>query len=81
MGRKVLGYILLIIAVFLTLAIVGQLPALITVIIHFLAIFRGRLSADQVGFALGQMVVWVIHFVLTILAWKYGLRFVRKFSN
>lgn len=78
MSKRIFGVVFIIIGVILTLAIVGQLPTLFGVVSSFFAMFTGKLDASQVGETIGHMIYWIIHFALTILVWKYGVRWARN---
>ena len=78
MSKRIFGIVFISLAAILTLAIVGQLPTLFGVLFSFFAIFTGKLDAYQVGKTMGNVIYWVIHFVLTILFWRYGVRWSRK---
>lgn len=77
-SKKIIGYIFIILAITLTLAIIGLLPTLFGVVISFSQIFTGKLNGFQIGEVFGQLIYWIIHFVVTILLWKYGIRWVSK---
>lgn len=75
--RKILGYIFIVVAIILTLAIVGQLPELIGTIIGVFKIFTGALDSYQVGKVIGTTIYWTIHIALTITIWIYGRRWIK----
>jgi predicted membrane protein len=77
-SRKIVGYVFIIVAVLLTLAIVGQLPTIFGMIHSFFKIFTGKLNSDQTGEIFGHIIYWIIHFVATFALWKYGIRWTRK---
>jgi hypothetical protein len=76
--RKIVGYFFLLIAGFLTLAIIGLLPTLLRTIFGFFIIFTGNLDASQVGFVTGSLIYWILHFMATISLWKHGMRRIKK---
>ena len=76
--KRILGVIFIIIALLLTLAILGQLPTLFQVIINFFAVFTGKLSSSQVGEVIGHIIYWAVHFTVTIMFWKYGIDWLKK---
>lgn len=76
--RKILGYIFIVVAIILTLAIVGQLPKLTGAIIGVFKIFTGALDSYQVGNVIGTIIYWLIHITLTITLWIYGRRWIRN---
>ena len=78
MSKRIFGVVFIILAAILTLAILGQLTTLIKVLFNFFAIFTGKMDAFQVGQTIGNVIYWVIHFVLTIALWRYGIRWSRK---
>ncbi len=77
-SKRIFGFVFIPIAILLTLAIIGQLPTLILVVISFFSIFTGKLNSFQVGEAFGHIIYWVAHFTGTILLWKYGIQWSRK---
>jgi hypothetical protein len=77
-SKKIAGWVFVIIATLLTLAIIGQLPQLFGSVVGFYMIFTGKLDASQTGNATGHIIYWVFHFAVTIALWKYGVRWIRK---
>lgn len=77
-NKKVFGYIFIVVAVILTLAIVGQIPQLFGAIFDFFKVFTGALDGYQVGHVVGTLIYWIFHFALTIGLWIYGTRWVRN---
>ena len=76
--KRILGIIFIALALLLTLAIVGQLPALFQVSINFFAVFTGKSDSSEIGEAIGHVIYWAVHFTLTIVLWKYGIRWLKK---
>ena len=77
-SKRILGFVFLLLASLLTLAIVGQQPELFRVLFDFFATFKGNMDATQVGETIGHIIYWLIHFALTIALWRYGVRWIRK---
>ena len=77
-SKKFFGVVFIILALLLTLAILGQLPSLFEVIINFFRIFTGKLNSSQVGEEIGHVIYWTVHFTLTIIFWKYGIQWLKK---
>ena len=77
-SKRIYGYVFILLAILLTLAIIGQLPTLIGVLFGFLKIFTGKLDSSQIGEVIGPIIYWIFHFVATIALWKYGIRWSRK---
>jgi hypothetical protein len=77
-NKKVFGYIFIVVAVILTLAIVGQVSQLFGAILDFFKVFTGTLDGHQVGQVVGALVYWIFHFALTISLWIYGRRCIRN---
>jgi len=75
--KKILGYVFIVIAVLLFIAIVGQLPKLLAAIFGFFKIFTGELDGYQVGRVIGSIVVWILHFGITISLWVVGRRWIK----
>jgi hypothetical protein len=75
--RKIVGYIFIVIAIILTLAIVGQLPNLIGTIFSVFKIFTETLDSYQVGKVIGTTTYYIIHIALTIALWIYGRRWIK----
>jgi hypothetical protein len=81
MAKHLLGWIFILVAIILTLAILGQLASLFSAIFQFFAIFTGEIDSYQIGRAIGGLIYWVFHFAATIALWRFGLRFIKKISN
>jgi hypothetical protein len=80
-SRKIIGYIFVVIAIILTLTIVGLLPKLIGTIFGIFKIFMGKLDSYQVGQVIGTAIYWTVHISLTILLWIYGRRWIKINQN
>lgn len=75
--KKIFGYIFIVIAIILTIPIVGLFPNLLETIIEFFKIFTGSLDSYEVGKVMGLLVYWIVHFVLTITLWIYSNRWIK----
>jgi Na+/phosphate symporter len=80
-AKRIFGFIFLVIAVLLSLAIVGQLAQFLAAIIGFFQIFTGALDGHQTGYVLGTLFFWILHITITILLWVYGLRWIKSKKN
>lgn len=76
--KKVFGYIFIVIAAILSLAIIGQTSTIISAVFEFFKIFTGYVEASDAGHAIGHLSYWIIHFSLMIILWIYGLRWTKK---
>lgn len=77
-SKRISGYVFILLASLLTLAIVGQLPTLFGVLFSFFKIFTGNLDSSEIGKVIGHIIYWILHFVSTLALWKYGLRWSKK---
>jgi len=75
--KKVAGIVFLIIALILTIAIPGQLSAIITIIFGVVSMFSGDTNAQNAAYALGGLAYWVFHGFVAFMFWKYGLKWVK----
>jgi hypothetical protein len=76
--KKVIGYLFLVIAGVLILAIFGQLGAFAGAILGFFKIFSGSLNADEAGSVTGHFIYWVLYVALTIVLFIYGKKWISK---
>ena len=76
--RKIFGIILYLFGALLILAFVGQITKFISVIVGFFKIFSGDLNGSQIGYSLGQVFYWMLHFAIIYFAFKYGTKLVKK---
>lgn len=76
--KKIFGYIFIVFAAIMTLAIVGQLSQIFAAIIGFFKIFTGTLDSYQIGKGIGTFMYWILHFAATIALWVYGRRWIKK---
>lgn len=76
--KKVFGYIFIVLAVLLVIALLGLLKSFAVDVISFFAIFTGRLDAYQIGVVMGSLLYWVMHISAIFLLWKYGRRWTSK---
>ncbi len=77
-SKKVFGYLFIALAAILTLAILGQLQALLSAISGIFIIFTGKLNGYQSGVLFGHFIYWVIHISLTVLLWNYGIKWTKR---
>ena len=80
-SKRIFGYVFIVLAALLTLAIVGQIPTLFGVVASFFKIFTGKLNSYQIGETIGRIIYWIVHFAATIALWKYGVKWSRKQVN
>ena len=79
MTKKISGYLFIVIAVLLILALFGQFSAFLSSVENFLLTFTGRLTAYEAGEAFGHLIYWTIHILAIILLLKYARKWlVRK---
>ena len=71
MNLKSWRIIALIFAILFTLSILIQIPALIGVVVKIVMLFNGELNPDHTGYLLGQILYWMLHFLITISLWRY----------
>lgn len=76
-SRKILGYIFIIIAIFLTLALIVLLPQLIKVL---LAMFKPNSNSFEIGYSVGYIAFLIIQTMITIILWRVGIRWTKKKS-
>jgi hypothetical protein len=77
-ARKILGYIFILLAILLTLALVGQLQKFLGALIGVIKIFGSQMDGNQVGQILGTFVYWIIHISLTVFLWTIGRRWIKS---
>lgn len=76
--KRITGFILILIAIVLTLAIFGQLPELFGAIFGFFKIFTGKLDSYQIGEISGRIIYWIVHIISTLALWGYGIKWSKK---
>lgn len=76
--RKIFGLIFIIIAILLSLAIVGQLPQFIGAILGLMKLISGRLDSYQTGRLFGHLTVSAIHIGLMVTLYIIGFRWLKK---
>lgn len=81
MTKRIFGYLFIVLAILLTLAIIGQLQGLLGALFGFFKIFTGTVDENGVGYALGMITYWIIHFFLTITLWNYGRKWIKTNSK
>jgi hypothetical protein len=77
-SKRILGFIFILLASILTLAIFGRLPVLFGAISGFFKIFTGKLDSSQIGAISGHIIYWIFQFIATIALWKYGIKWSKK---
>jgi hypothetical protein len=78
--KKPLGYILIAIAILLTLALIGQLTEFLRALFGIFKIFSGKVDGFQRGQAIGSLIYWVLHIMLTVYLFKVGGRWIKNRS-
>lgn len=76
--KKIIGYIFIIIAIFLTVAIIGQIQRVIESIFGIFKIFNGELESYHLGKIIGSFIYWFLHFSIIIFLFFLGKRFIKK---
>lgn len=77
MKRKILGYLFIALAIPMTLAILGKTIQLLTTLTEMIRALTAGLDAYQMGKVLGVIIYWSIHFSVTFLLWRYGIKWIR----
>ena len=77
-SKRILGVVFIILALVMTLAIVGQLPSLFAALFGFFELLTRHLSSFQAGEVFGRLFYWILHFAATIALWIYGIRWSGK---
>lgn len=73
--KKILGYIFIVIAVVLTLALIILLPKFMKVL---LAMFKTDSNSYDIGYSVGYLIFSIIQTVITIILWKIGIRWTKN---
>lgn len=76
--KRITGFIFILSAIVLTLAIFGQLPALFGAILGFFKILTGKLDSYQIGEISGHIIYWIVHIISTLALWNYGIKWSKK---
>jgi len=76
-SKKILGYIFIVIAVFLTLAIFALIPQLMAI----LAALKDNSNSYQIGYSVGYIAFLIIQTMITVILWKVGIRWTKKSST
>ena len=76
--RKIFGCIFIIIAIFLSVGVVGQLPKFIGVIFGLMKLISGKLDSYQTGRLFGHLTVSAIHIGLMVTLYIIGFRWLKK---
>jgi len=78
--RKIFGYIFVAVAIILSIAIVGQISAILKLIFNIFKMFTGTLDSYAIGLTLGSLCYWIFHIGVTILLWTSGRKRIKKVS-
>ena len=74
MFKKILGILLLSIALVLMLAIIGLFSNIIQVFAGLYLIFTGNVDSYAIGVTIGRLIYWIAHIAITIVFWTNGIR-------
>ena len=69
---------MILLAAFLSLATVLQLPRLFRDFVRLFYAVTGKLDGYQVGEVIGAFLFWTVYFLVIFFLWKYGIRLVKK---
>lgn len=75
MIKKIVGYLLITIAIISTLLILFTAPKKIITIFNF---FTSNPDNYQTGYAIGILLYWVFHLIFTIICCFFGLRLIKS---
>lgn len=78
MGKKILGYVLIILAVVLAFGTLGTLGSLFRSFGTFVLGILGKVSTDETARALGAIVAQAIICVVIYFSWVYGRKWTSK---
>jgi hypothetical protein len=74
--KKTFGYIFIVLATILGIAIVEQYHAVDSAVKGIFMVFTGELDTNQTGRAIGRIAYWVAHFMATFFLWIYGKKWI-----
>ena len=74
-SKKIFGYLFIIIAVLLTLAIIALLPQFMKAL---LAVFNNHSGSYEIAYSVGYITYWIIHTIITIILWRVGIRWIKR---
>ncbi len=73
--KKIFGYLFIVIAVILTLAIIALIPQFVK---KLLAIFNTNSNSYEIGYSVGYMLFFIIQTFINIILWIVGIRWTKK---
>ncbi len=76
--KKIFGMIFLFAAILLTLALIGQIPALFKSFSDLIRLFSGETGSYEKGEIVGSAIYWAVHIFLSILLWIIGRKWSKK---
>jgi len=76
--KRLFGYVFILVAVILTLTVVGRFPELLSAVVGAINMLTGSLDGYQSGKVIGSLIYWAVHFALTVTLFIYGRRWIRK---
>jgi len=75
--KRVVGYLFIVVAFFLTIAFIMQLGSVIKIFIGIVLTISGKIGAEAAGEVFGHLIYWSIHVFITIMLWKYGTKWIK----
>ena len=73
-NNKLVGYLLIGIAIISSLVILAKLPIALNSFYEVLHLSSNNLDSYNQGLVIGNSIYWFLHYVITFLLWKFGLR-------
>ncbi|SEH87674.1 hypothetical protein SAMN02927937_01892 [Paenimyroides aquimaris] len=74
--KKIFGYLFIIVAVILTLAIIVLLPQFMKALLP--AVFNNHSGSYEIAYNVGYITYWIIHPIITIILWRVGIRWIKR---
>lgn len=78
--KKIGGILLIIIGVILVFIAFGQLNKLISNVLGIIKLFYSNVSSYEKGQISAGIIYWLIHFLITYFAFKFGSKLTKKES-
>jgi hypothetical protein len=75
--KKVFGYLLLGLAVILTLSFILTLPKLIAAFVTALGALAGKSGSYELGYSIGYFITAIVTVTIIYFAFKFGGRFIK----
>jgi len=70
--NKFLGHSLLLFSIIIVFVALSQFNKLVAILAGIAGVLKGRLTSYEVGYLVGELLIWGMIFIIAYFSWKKG---------